>query len=135
METGGRANADQIIHIHSDTINAYGIVLAHHLGDDHLGSHPISGNGQPNTPNIENVRKVANVKSDSADASTEGPRGADLPDEALQSYLFSFRVDAGCTIRHEMFWGRRLHSSMFSLVCTWMPRMFPCINQRCTIAA
>src|SRR5512145_1598711 len=70
---GCRANADQIIHIHGDTINAYRIVLAHHLGDDHLCAHAISRNGKPNAPNIENVSKVANVKSDSAYAITEGP--------------------------------------------------------------
>ena len=53
------ADADHVVHVHGDTIDADGVVLPHHLGDDGLGADAVGAERKPDAVELDDVGEVA----------------------------------------------------------------------------
>ena len=76
----GRPDAEQIVDIHRDAIDADGVVFPHTLGNQDLGPHAIGGHRDTLVvADLDNVGEQPEVQTDAADLSLgNGPRLPEL---------------------------------------------------------
>src|SRR5699024_3661242 len=61
------ATADQIIDAHGDQVDADGVVLVHHLGDNELGAHAVGTRGQDRLPVLTQLEQSGETTEVAAD--------------------------------------------------------------------
>jgi len=86
-------HAQDVVDVHGHAIDADGVVLVQHLGDEQLGSDAVGGKGQAEAvPEVQHAGKVAEVQGGSA--GTELQRPPHPLEQSGQRRFFLDGVDA-----------------------------------------
>ena len=57
-------HAEEVVHVHGDTVDAHGVVFVQHLGHKELGADPVRGEGQAEViPQVQDRGEVAEVQN------------------------------------------------------------------------
>ena len=83
------ADADQVVHVHGDAIDADGVVAADQLRDQRLGAHPVGGDGDAHPADFHDVSKMIEVSQ----RHLVVPGGADMGQHHLEGAVGPFRID------------------------------------------
>src|SRR5262249_6952790 len=90
------ADAEHVVHVHGDAVDADRVVPVHQLRDQELRAHAVGGNREAGAPDVDDVGEVAEIELDVPEAHRTGrERLAEDLDETLETGLFLVRADAG----------------------------------------
>ena len=91
------ADADHVVDVHGDAIDADGVELAHHGRDDRLGSHAVGAEREAGAVHLDDIGEVADRQQHPAHA-LPGPGALDPLDDMAQPRIRLGGVDAGLLV-------------------------------------
>ena len=95
-------DAHDVVRVHRDAVDAHGVVLASHLGDEHLGADGVRRDGERERRafGLDDAREVAMVCADLR-AWIVRERAAEMPHEAGEARILAGVAHAGgCVLAH-----------------------------------
>ena len=88
-------NAEYVVDVHRDTIDADRIVAVHHLRDDRLGTDPVGADRQADPADVDDIGEIADIQLQGADSAGGRPSLFDARDDFLEGGLRRVCVDPG----------------------------------------
>ena len=91
------ADADHVVDVHGDAVDADGVVFAHHVGDDGLRADAVGAERKPDAVELDHVGEIADRQHHAAEPRRR-PGGLYPRDDAVQARIRLRGVDAALAV-------------------------------------